>query len=64
MKYISGAIYDGEWKLDMKHGTGTFDDKNGNLFKGYWANNKKDGKGKITYTNGDIYEGDCSKDNI
>ena len=48
----------------MTHGTGTFDDKDGNLFKGYWANNKKDGKGKITYTNGDIYEGDCSKDNI
>ena len=45
MKYADGSVYDGEYKMDMRHGTGTYSYVNGDTYAGGWANGVKHGKG-------------------
>ena len=39
MVYSAGQVYDGEWKNDMKHGTGKLTFKNGSTMLQEWHNN-------------------------
>lgn len=45
--FHSGAVYDGEWKDDRRHGLGTLIDAKGNSYTGEWRNDCRDGKGNL-----------------
>ena len=46
-KKTNGFSYDGNYKLNMKHGFGTLKYPNGGYYEGNFAENKKNGKGKL-----------------
>ena len=64
VEFVDGAIYQGDWKDNNKHGQGNLTYPNGDKYEGIWENDKlKDGKVKKTYDDtGDIYEGDWKHD--
>jgi hypothetical protein len=45
MKYADKSCYDGQYKMDKRHGTGTYTYVNGDAYAGGWANGVKHGKG-------------------
>jgi hypothetical protein len=46
--FASGAVYDGMWKRDKKHGVnGEFKFKNNDRYVGSWKDGKMDGKGSF-----------------
>jgi hypothetical protein len=50
--------YEGEWKNGLRHGEGTFIDRDGNVYKGQWKNDAPNGKGTFTLANGETYVGE------
>ena len=40
----------------MRHGTGTYKYKNGDIYKGSFKKNLYEGKGLFKYSNGNLYE--------
>ena len=63
VEFVDGAIYQGDWKNNNKHGKGKEIHPNGDKYEGIWENDKlKNGKVKKTYDNGDKYEGDFKDD--
>ena len=57
------AVYDGEWRAGLKHGTGTLKFTKGESYEGEWENDQAHGKGKFVKKNGNVYEGEyqCDK---
>ena len=55
--YANGAIYEGEWKNNLKHGMGEMQYPNGRMYTGEWKNNLKHGKGTYVFENGEKYTG-------
>lgn len=49
-------MYKGEWKLDVRFGTGMCVFGSGDIYEGEWAADKKDGKGTQIYANKDKYQ--------
>jgi len=60
--YENGDSYDGEFKRNRKHGTGTYYYANGDKYSGKWKANRKHGRGIYTYADGSKYKGDFSND--
>jgi len=55
--FKSGAVYTGQWKGSMRHGTGAQRWPDGAVYEGNWQNNQADGKGRFIHRTGDIYIG-------
>jgi len=54
-----GEMYDGDWKWDQRHGTGTLTLKDGSMIKGEWQDGKPHGYACMTDTKGNVtYEGE------
>ena len=49
--------YEGEYRMDVREGFGTFKWANGMKYVGEWKDNKRSGKGSIHYVNGTQREG-------
>merc|ERR1711879_845153 len=59
-KTIAGAVYTGQWKRNVYHGTGVIVNSSGSYisrYEGEWQHGRKMGKGTITFSNSDTYEG-------
>jgi hypothetical protein len=55
LKY-PGVSYEGQWRDDLKHGTGVYKTPNGNVFQGKWVEGQKSGRGEVTYPDGTTFE--------
>ncbi|EGR32540.1 hypothetical protein IMG5_078660, partial [Ichthyophthirius multifiliis] len=60
--FKSQAVYDGEWKGNMRDGYGVQKWIDGAKYEGEWVNNKACGKGKFYHVDGDIFEGQWEND--
>lgn len=58
----SGAVYEGEWRIEMRDGYGKQKWPDGSRYEGHWENDKANGFGKLYHADGDIYEGDWKED--
>ena len=61
VEFDSGAIYEGDWKDNKKHGKGKYISNNGTttlVYEGDYQNDVIHGKGKIKYANNAVYEGE------
>lgn len=56
MTYVSGNVYDGEWKRGQRHGEGVMRYNDGRMFHGEWHNNEWS-KGVLSYPNKDTWDG-------
>lgn len=56
--FKNGAVYQGQWLGDMKHGYGVQVWPDGARYEGYWRYNKACGKGKFWHVDGDVFEGE------
>ena len=54
----NGDRYEGEWKLGLKHGTGSDKLGSGDTYVGEYDSGKMHGKGVYTWSTGQIYNGD------
>lgn len=55
--YSSGAVYNGEFKNGIIHGTGVWHFTDGSKYQGQWADRLPEGKGTRTYADGTIRTG-------
>ena len=58
VEFISGNIYEGEHKNDLRHGIGVFKHSNGDIYSGEYKNGQKSGQGTFIFFNGDKYIGE------
>ena len=56
-KYKTGAIYNGQWKGGLRHGSGIMTWADGARYEGEWQYNQASGKGKFFHADGDVYDG-------
>jgi len=54
--------YQGESKLGLPHGEGTFTWDSGNVYSGSWVNGKRQGSGTFSWASGTRYVGDWHQD--
>ena len=54
--------YDGEWKLDLKHGKAHCKYVDGNMYEGEYENGLRNGEGTMWYADGKIYVGQFKDD--
>ena len=59
--YKTGAVYEGQWKGGMRHGTGIMRWPGNARYIGDWQFNQACGQGKFIHEEGDIYEGRWAK---
>eukprot|EP01118_Nematostelium_gracile_P012018 TRINITY_DN4334_c0_g1_i1.p1 TRINITY_DN4334_c0_g1~~TRINITY_DN4334_c0_g1_i1.p1 ORF type:complete len:521 (+),score=118.68 TRINITY_DN4334_c0_g1_i1:88-1563(+) len=64
MRYYTGDVYDGEWKMDKWDGEGSFIWKSGDRYVGTFKDMKRNGKGKLIYSNGSSFEGEFIDDRV
>ena len=58
-RYADGSKYDGEWKFDLRSGSGTMKYANGDLYSGHFEMDKRSGAGTFTSADGlESYEGE------
>lgn len=50
--------YEGEFRENLRHGTGTYFLKDGSVYVGSWLNNVMSGHGVFTWPDGSVYDGD------
>lgn len=62
LTFVSGNVYEGDFKDGLKHGKGVFIGK-GKKYEGEYVEGKKHGYGEYTDTDGSIYKGNYSKNN-
>ena len=55
--FPDGAIFEGEFRNDMKNGKGKYVYVDGDVYEGDWKDNMKNGVGRYTFFDGDAYEG-------
>ncbi|CBZ35908.1 hypothetical protein, conserved [Leishmania donovani] len=62
----SGAVYDGDWKGGLPHGTGVISVPgiDGYEYAGEFKDGKRSGKGRCQFSNGRVYEGDWREDEM
>jgi len=56
--FQSGAVYDGEWLRDMRHGLGKQEWVDGTEYIGEWVRGRAHGKGRLSHHDGDVYTGE------
>ena len=59
-RFVSGNVYEGEWKAGLKDGFGEFRwaaEEGGSIYIGEWSEGNMHGKGEYRYANGNVYEG-------
>jgi hypothetical protein len=56
-RYISGAVFMGEWLSNQHHGKGTYEFPDGCIYEGEWKNHKMHGEGTFTDKNGNKWPG-------
>jgi len=56
--YPDGAVYNGEWKNNMRHGQGVWTRPDGTRYAGEWQNDKPGGMGTLVKPDGSIYTGE------
>src|SRR5689334_10610848 len=61
-KWLSGAVYSGQYDHGVKSGLGSYRYPNGTIYRGTWKGGVKAGPGTITYTNGDTFSGSFADD--
>ena len=49
--------YEGNFKDDKRHGSGTCEYANGDIYEGEWRNDQRSGRGLMLLANGDRFEG-------
>lgn len=59
-KYATGAVYQGEWLQNFRHGRGIMKWPDGAVYEGDWDYGMAFGQGKFQHIDGDIYEGHWS----
>jgi hypothetical protein len=57
-----GIEYEGQWKDDARHGSGTFHLSGLYKYNGSWMDDMRHGQGKCVYADGSVYNGDWKKD--
>lgn len=62
VEFPSGAVYQGEWLRNKRHGKGTQIWKDGSRYDGQWKNGKANGYGRLIHGDGDVYEGEWRDD--
>ena len=55
--WVSGNVYEGNYKNGARNGFGTMTWVSGHVYKGYWEKNLQNGFGKMTWVSGEVYEG-------
>lgn len=60
--FRTGAIYDGEWLGNQRHGLGTQIWPDGAVYIGEWRENRAAGHGRFAHSDGDVYTGQWSED--
>lgn len=58
----SGAVYEGEWRNELREGFGRQEWPDGSRYEGNWLNDKANGFGKLFHADGDVYEGEWKDD--
>ena len=61
-RFVSGNVYEGEWKAGKKEGRGTFRFASGDVYEGEWKANEREGRGTYRHASGDVYEGEYKAD--
>ena len=56
-QYDNGAIYRGQFRNGLQHGTGTYTLPNGYEYTGQWVDGQIMGEGRATFPDGSVYEG-------
>lgn len=56
--FATGAVYEGHWKGNVRHGFGCQRWTDGAVYEGQWNLNKATGMGRFTHANGDVYIGE------
>ncbi|XP_005106198.1 alsin isoform X2 [Aplysia californica] len=60
LKWPDGSVYEGKFKVGLKHGSGVFTiqkSRGQEVRKGTWKDGKLNGYAVVSYANGDLYEG-------
>jgi hypothetical protein len=60
----NGNRYEGQFKHNKMHGTGTLNYANGQKYIGDWIEGKRMGRGVLTWPNGKRYEGQFKDDKM
>ena len=58
MVFVSGDMYEGQWRAGRPEGEGTYHYATGNRYEGQFVAGKREGKGTYHYATGDRYEGE------
>ena len=61
VEFASGAVFEGNWENNVKHGYGKITWANGDVYEGNFKNNVRHGYGKMTMANGGVVEGEWIK---
>ena len=63
--YENGSEYDGQWKDNLRHGTGVYYDvETDTKYEGEWKQGKKDGHGAMIMADGSRIAGEWSNDEL
>jgi len=54
-KTVNGIVYNGMWKGELRHGSGTQTWPDGSLYEGGWKDGVAYGLGRFKFANGDVY---------
>ena len=60
--FPSGAVFEGQWYKEKRHGRGTQVWKDNSRYDGQWKNGKANGYGRLIHGDGDVYEGEWKDD--
>ena len=64
-EYLNGAVYDGDWEENRKHGRGRLTEANGrNVHIGEWENDYKHGNGTFIQKGAYMIEGIWNKGSL
>ena len=62
VRFVGGAVYEGEWKEGKQHGNGKHVFATGDVYEGEWRADDRHGSGSCRYSNGNAYDGQWIED--
>ena len=60
--FENGAVYKGQWAVDLRHGFGVQIWPDGAKYEGRWKLNKAEGRGIFWHADGDVFDGEWKED--